>query len=874
MKRNYKDTLLMPKTSFEMRGNLVQKDLLFIKKNIEDDLINKLKKRNGFSFILHDGPPYANGDIHLGHALNKILKDIIVRNKILEGAKLNLIPGWDTFGLPIENEIQKQGINLKNTPRDEYLRKCYSYARKQVDRQEKQFKKLNLLFDFKNKYLTLQNDYVANEIKIFHKMLNDKLIYQDLKPIYWSYSSKTALADAEIEYSKTHDDACYVSFKLDENTNILIWTTTPWTLPANVALAFGKHIKYKLVKLFDKQYIIASDLIKKVEREIRKNFEIISNFNPEKIIGQKAKNPINNNDSKIVWGHHVTIENGTGIVHIAGGHGNDDYLIVKENNLKLFVVVDDEGMMINTRKYDGLFYKKANIVILNDLTKSGNLLYSEKIHHSIPIDWRTKLPIIYRATKQWFVSLDKIKKELIQKGQEANWIPSWGKNRITKMIEGRDDWCISRQRSWGVPIPIIYDQKNLPIIDESLQKNIENLFKEKGIIGWKEASIKELLPKHIKYHPKMRKEKDILDVWFDSGSSHVTVLQDKQADIYLEGNDQYRGWFNSSLITSYVLNKRAPYKNVITHGFTIDEKGYKMSKSIGNTIDPIDFINKYGSDILRLWVASSDYFSNLKFTDKIINSTINDYKKIRNTIRYILGNISDYNNDFDGEYSFIGKTILSNLSKLQREIVEGYKEFKFVRVIKKIINEITSDSLAYYLDYVKDVIYIEKKDSQIRKEAQSILKYAFEIILFAIAPILPTTAEDAYQHYNFARKNNLFLDKREIFNLDENNYWETFNKIREKINTKIEELREKKIINRSFEASVELNLSNKYHLLDIKNLKDLLLVGEIKLNFWKKDYIEINIKQFNGIKCNRCWKLWEEEEMIDDICKRCHSVIN
>ncbi|BDV02357.1 MAG: isoleucine--tRNA ligase [Candidatus Hepatoplasma vulgare] len=865
----------MPKTNFEMKGDLFKKDQYFFKKNIEIDLINKLKNRDGYEFILHDGPPYANGDIHLGHALNKILKDIIIRREILNGSKLNAIPGWDTFGLPIETEIQKSGINLKNTEKEIYLKKCYSYALKQVERQEKQFKKLNLLFDFENKYLTLKNDYIANEIKIFHKMLNDKLIYQSLKPIYWSYSSKTALAEAEIEYKKSKDDSCYVAFKFNNSLNILIWTTTPWTLPGNVALAFNKNIKYKITEIENKKYVIAEELILKLEKKINKKIKILEDFNLEKNIGKDAINPLNKDLSRLIYGDHVTTESGTGIVHTAGGHGMDDYLVTKENNLRLFVVTDDDGNMINSKEYDGIFYKKANNIILNDLTKKGALLFSEEITHSIPIDWRTKLPIIYRATKQWFVSIEKIKNDLLNNIEKVTWIPSWGKNKIKEMVINRDDWCISRQRIWGVPIPIIYDEKSKPIVNKKLQENIENLFNEKGIIGWRDANIKDLLPKEIKFNEKFKKETDILDVWFDSGSSHLSVLKGKMADIYLEGNDQYRGWFNSSLITKTILENKAPYKKVITHGFTVDENGNKMSKSLGNVINPIEFIERYGSDILRFWVANSDYFSNLKFSKEIVENNIKAYKKIRNSLKYILGNISDLKKVYKEEYSFLGKMMLSNLIKLQNEIEENYKNYKFSNILKRIVNEVTSESLAYYFEYVKDVIYIERKNSSLRREAQTILNYAFKILIYALSPILPVTIEDAYENYHLKENNeSIFLAKKELFDFKENNNWEIFNKIREELNKKIEELRVKKILNRSFEAEVNITLGEKYQILANENLKDLLLVGKINLFFTnEKDTLEISIKKYNGIRCERCWKYYSQEEMIDDICERCSNVI-
>jgi len=514
-KKDYKDTLLMPKTNFEMRGNLKEKDLKFIAEWKENKIYKKLSNRKEDEFILHDGPPYANGDIHVGHALNKILKDIIIRNNALKGKRIDWRTGWDTHGLPIELKVQQSGVKVSEIGKNKYIEECYKYAKSQVSRQQEQFEKLALLTDFEEKYLTLDKDFEARQINVFNKMFNKDLIYQDLKPVYWSWSSQTALAEAEIEYKDSKDFSIYVKFEFeDSKIYFVIWTTTPWTLPANVAISFGKKIEYSMVELNGDKLIIASTLVNKVAEETGLNFKFIKKIDINEFIGKYAINPINNKKSKLVFGHHVTTDGGTGLVHTAGGHGQDDYIITKENKLDLFVVMDDKGHTINSgEKFDGNFYQKTNKLVVNDLEENGSLLFVSKFLHSVPIDWRTKEPVVYRATKQWFVSIEPIKKGLINEIKEIEWHPSWGQERLIQMTQNRNDWCISRQRLWGVPIPIIYDENKKPIKDIDLQKNILSAFEEGGIMAWHEKNIEDLLPSHIKYNSKMSKESDILDVW-------------------------------------------------------------------------------------------------------------------------------------------------------------------------------------------------------------------------------------------------------------------------------------------------------------------------------------------------------------------------
>ncbi len=855
----YKDTLNMPNTNFEMRGNLKDKDPNFINEWKENKLYDKLSERDAVEFILHDGPPYANGDIHVGHSMNKILKDILVRDNALQGKAIDWRTGWDTHGLPIELKVQQQGIKLSEVGKEAYLKACFDYANSQVERQQEQFEKLALLTNFDKKYLTLYPDFESRQIKVFNTMLNKGLVYQDLKPVYWSWSSGTALAEAEIEYKDAVDWSIYVNFKHESGINFVIWTTTPWTLPGNVAIAFGEQIEYSKVTIDGIESVVATDLIDTLSTNLEKEVKQIEVIDIKQFIGQTVTNPINGKTSKLVWGHHVTTEGGTGLVHTAGGHGQDDYMIVKNEGLELFVVMDDEGHMINSGEYDGLFYLKANKLIIEALENNGGLVHASKFSHSVPIDWRTKEPVIYRATKQWFVSIDKIKDGLISSTKEVDWHPEWGEDRLIKMTENRSDWCISRQRLWGVPIPIIYNENKEPIVNDELQSNIEKVFAEGGLLAWHNAEIKDLLPSGLEYNEGMTKETDILDVWFDSGSS-FTLLGGKQADVFLEGNDQYRGWFNSSLITSYVTTGKAPYKNVITHGMALDGKGNKMSKSIGNTVDPLEIVNTFGADILRMWVATSDYADNVKISDDIIKQISGDYRKIRNTIKFILGAINDYDGE-EIEVSEFGKSVLNELSKSWNTIRDNYGQYNFLQAMKELNYQITSGVIAYYADYYKEIGYIVKADDARRVEQQYILNEMLKYILFSIAQITPVTAEEAWKEYK--GEDSIFDQVLPTFESYDAREFSEFMQIRTTINRSIELLRETKEINKTNEASVILTVPSELQVWkDIVNNKNFNIA---KLTFEEGEFNSV-ATNFNGIKCERCWNYFAAEEMNEEIC--------
>ncbi|BDV02954.1 MAG: isoleucine--tRNA ligase [Candidatus Hepatoplasma crinochetorum] len=871
----------MPKTDFEMKGNLPKKDgkfILFWEKNL--DFKNNYKN-NQNKFILHDGPPYANGDLHLGHAVNKILKDVVIRHNLLLGKKVEWKLGWDTHGLPIEVAVKKMNLLKKVESNKDFLDIYYSFALEQVNKQQEQFRKFALYTNFKDKYLTLDKNYETKELEVFFKMFNKGFIYQDFKPVYWSWSSKTALAEAEVEYQKIKEEAIFVAFKLkEENLYFVIWTTTPWSLAANVAIAFNPKINYVISEFNKKQIVIAKDLIPFLNKKWNTNLKILKNIDLNKYFKKELINPLNKNNSFLIKGNHVTIKEGTGLVHTAGGHGLDDFIIVKENNLPIIVVVDEIGKMINAGKYNDLFYQKASKQIIIDLEKENNLIFKEEIEHSIPIDWRTKKSLIYRATKQWFVSIHKIKNSLIKELDNVNWYPEWGKNRLTKMIENREDWCISRQRIWGVPIPIIYDQDNKVIKSIKLQQNILKIFKKSGKIAWYNEDIESFLPSEIKYNNKMRKETDILDVWFDSGSSHNYVLGKIQADLYLEGNDQYRGWFNSSLITSFIKNEKAPYKNIFTHGFVVDDKNNKMSKSLNNGISPLKIIEENGIDILRLWVLENDYFSNLKYSKEILQQIQIDYRKIRNTIRFLLGNLNDFKKEFlikDDKLSLISKMIIYELNNSQSKINQNNQNYNYYFKVKEIINQLNTGFISYYLDYIKDVVYIEKQNSNKRIEGQFILKKIFDYIIYNFASIIPVTIEEAYQSFIKNQEKSIFQTIYPKFILNPNDkkeyLWKEFNLIRSEVNKEIEKLRLSKIINRSQEAKIEINLPSNLEKFINKELKNWLMVGEIKINPSRE--LKVKAEKFKeGIKCSRCWKLFKKEQIDGDICLSCKEIIN
>ncbi|EAC7341478.1 isoleucine--tRNA ligase, partial [Listeria monocytogenes] len=659
----YKDTLLMPKTDFPMRGNLPNKEPEWQAKWEEEKLYEKIQEKNAErpTYILHDGPPYANGEVHMGHALNKTIKDIIVRYKSMAGFRSPYVPGWDTHGLPIETAIAKKGVKRKEMSIAEFRKLCAEYAMKQVDGQRTGFKRLGINGDWENPYITLLPEYEAEQIKVFGEMAKKGYIYKGKKPVYWSPSSESALAEAEIEYQDKTSASIFVAFKvtdgkgvLDEGTNIVIWTTTPWTIPANMGITVNPDLDYVVIESAGEKYVVAEALLPSLREKL--GFEdatVVKTVRGSELDRVVTKHPFYDRDSLVMNGEHATAEAGTGAVHTAPGHGEDDFLIGKKYDLEILAPLDDRGVFTEEAPgFEGVFYDTANKMVTEKLEEVGALLKMEFITHSYPHDWRTKKPVIFRATAQWFASIDAFRDDLLAAVKGVNWTPAWGETRLFNMVRDRGDWVISRQRAWGVPLPIFYAENGEAIITDETINHISELFREHGSNVWFERDVKDLLPAGFT-HPgspngEFTKETDIMDVWFDSGSSHQAVLNarpelSRPADLYMEGSDQYRGWFNSSLTTAVAITGEAPYRNVLSHGFALDGEGRKMSKSLGNTLLPGKVIKQLGADIVRLWVASVDYQADVRVSDEILKQVSEVYRKIRNTMRFLLGNINDFN---------------------------------------------------------------------------------------------------------------------------------------------------------------------------------------------------------------------------------------
>lgn len=882
---DYKDTLNMPKTDFDMRANLTVKEPAFRKRWEDKKIYSKVLKQNekNTPFVLHDGPPYANGNLHTGHALNKVLKDIIVRYKNMQGFYAPYVPGWDTHGLPIEHKMLEEAhLNYKSLSPIELRKKAAVYAKEQVAKQIEQFKQLQLLSDFKKYYITMDPKFEAQQLRLFKKMVFSGLIYKGLKPVYWSPSSQSALAEAEVEYKDISSPSIFIGFDIIDNLGaqkikngdkLVIWTTTPWTLLANAGVAVGKDFQYARVIHDKKGYIIAKDLVAKVTKAFGwKGVKATTTFNADELLNCKYLSPLNNNKCPVVFGHHVTLESGSGLVHIAPLFGEDDFQIGIKNALKMIMHIEDDGV-INEQggKYKGVFYEKANDMILDELTNKQALLAKGSIVHSYPHDWRTHKPILFRGTPQWFVSINKIRNEILAQLEKVNTIPDWGKKRLSNMIADRQDWTISRQRTWGVPIIIFYDKDKKPVLREDIFDYIIQLVEKHGTDIWWEKSADELLPKEYR-KLGYTKEMDIMDVWFDSGSTSIAVDIDKNLtspyDLYLEGSDQYRGWFNSSLINSVAFKGVSPYKNLISHGFVLDAKGEKMSKSKGNVIDPLKVINRSGADILRLWVANSEYTNDVSVSDNILNQNAETYRKIRNTIKFLLGNLNGFKYDSTFLRTGVHEYIKEQLEKVKANVYQAYDEYKFSTVVK-ILNNYVIELSSFYLNIAKDVVYIEEKESINRRMILTNFYEITDFLIKAIAPILPTTAEDAY--LNFDKLNKLesvhleHFEKANKVNEKIIEQWQEFFNLRDEINGLLENAIKDGLIKRTNEAKLTLKVKNDF--IKSLDLKQLLMVGMIE--FGSENKVEV----FNSVKCLRCWNHFIPSQIKDDICPLCHKVV-
>jgi isoleucyl-tRNA synthetase len=914
---DYKDTLLMPKTDFPMRGNLPNREPEMQTAWDEEKIYEQVQKRTEGRplFILHDGPPYANGDIHMGHALNKILKDFIVRYKSMSGYHAPYVPGWDTHGLPIETALTKKGkVDRKKLTVAEFRQKCEEYALEQVERQKEQFKRLGVRGDWDNPYVTLTHDFEAQQIKVFGDMAKKGYIYKGKKPVYWSPSSESALAEAEIEYHDKRSPSIYVAFDVTEGNGVLagdekfvIWTTTPWTIPANLAIALHPELTYASVKVGEATYIVAKELIEQLAKEFEwDHYEIAQTFSGSDLERIKAKHPLYDREALVILGDHVTLDAGTGCVHTAPGHGEDDYLVGQTYGLDVLCPVNDKGVFTDEAPmFEGLFYDEANKVITEKLEEAGALLKLTFITHSYPHDWRTKKPVIFRATAQWFASIKDFREDLLREIEAVEWLPKWGETRLYNMVRDRGDWCISRQRAWGVPIPIFYGEDGEPIITDETIDHVSQLFREHGSNIWFEWETKDLLPKGFTspHSPNgnFTKEMDIMDVWFDSGSSHQAVLEERDdltrpADIYLEGSDQYRGWFNSSLSTAVAVTGKAPYKAVISHGFTLDGVGKKMSKSLGNTIIPNKVMKQLGADILRLWVASVDYQADVRVSDDILKQVAEVYRKIRNTFRFLLGNLADFdpttNTVAYDKLSEVDQYMLVKLNDLVSDVKKGYEDYQFANVYNKIHNFCTVELSSFYMDIAKDTLYIRHADHISRRRIQTVMYETLTALVKLVSPILSHTADEVWKHIPAVSETSVQLtdmpEAQTFTNVtDLCRKWDRFMVLRDDVLKALEEARADKGIKKSLHAHVTVYASDEDRtLLDsIEDLHKLFITSgttiasrETGLPAESVEYEEIavRVERAEGETCERCWIVSTnlgENNQHPGLCPECTETV-
>ena len=906
-----KKTLLMPKTNFEMRGNLPNKEPAIRDKWNNGKLYEELLEKNKGNkpFILHDGPPYANGDMHIGHALNKSLKDFIVRYKSMCGYYTNFIPGWDTHGLPIENAVIKSGVNRKTTEPAEFRRKCDEYAHKQISKQKEQQLALGVIGDYANPYLTLSKEFEANEVEMFATLALNGLIYKGLKPVYWSPTSESALAEAEIEYYDKEDTSIYVAFKVVDGKGVLtsddsfiIWTTTPWTIPANLAICLNASMEYGLFETEKGRFVFLKSLQDSLKEELHfETVKLLKTFKGKEVEGITTKHPFYDRESVIILGDHVTDDAGTGCVHTAPGHGAEDFYIGMKYGLDVLCPVDEKGLMTKEAGDDfvGLPYYEANEKVIEKLKELNALMGANKFKHSYPHDWRTKKPIIFRATPQWFASIDKIRTELLDEIRNVKWHNPWGELRMTNMIKDRSDWCISRQRLWGLPIPIIYNEDKSPIIEKEVFDHIAKLFREKGSTCWYELEAKELLPEgytnKLSPNGKFFKETDTLDVWFDSGSSHTGVLVERgldyPCDLYLEGSDQYRGWFNSSLILGVAKHGKSPYRELVSHGFIVDEKGMKMSKSLGNGVDPLKVINTQGADILRLWVASIDYQADCRIGQDILKQVSESYRKIRNTFRFLIGNLSNgeygkFNIYYDkvNEYEYVDLCVLEKLKEVKNTVLDSYDSYDFSTVLTTIINFMSVELSSFYLDLSKDILYCDTFKSKRRLQVQNVLNTVLDTLMRLLTPIIPHTMDELYAEYSGKEKSAQLLSMpvREEVNNELLKEFELLLTLRADVLKAIEVKRGEGLIKSSQEVSLELEVVDtkvKEVFNKLSNLEQqrLFIVSDVvntKVSEeYKQEVSNVKVNVHDGVKCERCWNRFKEEDVHECLCKRCNDAM-
>jgi isoleucyl-tRNA synthetase len=944
--KSYKDTVNLPQTDFDMRANASKREPEIQKFWQDEQIYEKLAQNNPKElFILHDGPPYANGSLHIGHALNKILKDIINKYKLLQGYKVRYVPGWDCHGLPIELKVLQ---SLKSSEKEgltplKLRQKAHDFALQTQKEQCEGFKRYGVWGDWENPYLTLQPEYEAAQIAVFGKMALKGYIYRGLKPVHWSPSSQTALAEAELEYPEGHTSrSVYVAFPITSvstpvltsflpNLSVAIWTTTPWTLPGNLAVALNPELNYSVVETSESNYlIVATDLVEKLADTFNRTLTIKATVKGLELEHTKYRHPLFDRESAIlIGGDYVTTDSGTGLVHTAPGHGQEDYIVGQRYGLPILSPVDDKGnFTAEAGQFAGLnVLKDANEAIILALTEKGALLKEEAYQHKYPYDWRTKKPTIFRATEQWFASVEGFRELALEAIDSVRWIPATGKNRITSMVSERSDWCISRQRSWGVPIPVFYDEEtNEPLLNEETINHVQAIFAVKGSNAWWELSVEELLPPSYRDNGRSyRKGMDTMDVWFDSGSSWNAVANARPelsypADMYLEGSDQHRGWFQSSLLTSVAANGIAPYKTVLTHGFVLDEQGRKMSKSLGNVIDPNVIINggkdqkkepAYGVDVIRLWVSSVDYTNDVNIGQNILKQLVDIRNKIRNTARFLLGSLNDFDPVKDAvayeNLPEIDRYMLHRISEVFTEVTAAFESFQFFRFFQTVQNFCVVDLSNFYIDIAKDRLYISDPNSFRRRSCQTVYAIALENLAKAIAPVLSHLAEDIWQFLPY-KTPYLSVFESGWLNIDPawNNReladkWAKLRQLRTEVNKVMETARNDKAIGASLEAKVllyvpdetlqqELELFNNCDSLTgnkVDELRYLFLSSQVELvrdisaiqtaeYKGESDFVSVGIVKADGEKCDRCWNYSTQVgKFADDptICERCNAAL-
>jgi isoleucyl-tRNA synthetase len=908
--KDYKDTLNLPKTPFPMRANLPKREPEILKFWSENRLYERLieEHRCDAKFILHDGPPYANGHIHIGHALNKILKDIVVKSKAMQGYQTPFVPGWDCHGLPIERAVLKElGKSKEEVDPVEVRKLCRAYAEKWIEVQRKEFIRLGVVGDWDNPYITMDPHYQAGILRELAKFYEKGLVYRAKKPVYWCPQCSTALAEAEIEYYDETSPSVFVAFKVADEKNLppdtylVIWTTTPWTLPANVAVAVNPELTYTLFKANGRHLLLAKVLADDFAERTKLSLEPVEEFKGTQLEGLKYLHPLFKREGSVILADFVSAETGTGLVHIAPGHGEEDYTAGLKYGLPVIAPVDDKGRFTEDAGewLNGINIWDGNKLILERLSSSGNLLHAENITHSYPHCWRCKGKVIFRATTQWFIAMDgepNLRRIAIEEAEKVSWLPEWGKTRITNMLSQRPDWCISRQRIWGVPIVAVFCKRcGETIYTKELAEHIANVFERESADAWYEKDLKDLLPSGFSCPAcggrEFYRETDILDVWFDSGASHAIVLEEGRrlswpADMYLEGSDQHRGWFQASLLESCATRNRAPYKTVLTHGFTLDGKGRKMSKSLGNVVSPMDVVNRFGADILRLWVASENFTEDVRISTQILKQVSEVYKKVRNTIRFMLGNLYDFDPERDSvryeELEEIDRWAINAFYRFSNTVVDHYNTYRFNRIYRALYSYCSNELSSVYLDISKDTLYCEFPSSRKRRSCQTAIYRILQGLLSLIAPILSFTAEEAYQLLPGKEKVSVFLEEFpppcETLDLELLEKWDTLIKVKGAVNQELERARAKDLVHHPLEASVRVFAEGKLYSL-LKEYEDylryLFVTSQAKVEEHRGE-LKVRVERAEGKRCERCWMYSTDvgrDTSYPDVCLRCAGVL-